>query len=133
MRISDWSSDVCASDLTSLGRRLGNDVIALFLDAGGRETPAPAPAGRGWPNAHAESVRWPHRRRRAKKHAGEHNRIHVRFDTTERRHAAHARRRRLAPARAHGAGQSAPTCTDPARKTPTPPAPGGQHENFPPP
>src|SRR3546814_7191624 len=40
------------------------------------------------------------------------SRIHVRFDTTERRHAAHARRRRLAPARAQGAGTGALTGID---------------------
>src|SRR3546814_89787 len=34
MRISDWSSDVCSSDLTQLVERMASEAVALLSDAG---------------------------------------------------------------------------------------------------
>src|SRR3546814_19031926 len=49
MRISDWSSDVCASDLAAPSSRTGRD--RLRRPASGRPSggvPSPAPADRYW-------------------------------------------------------------------------------------
>src|SRR3546814_10823210 len=68
MRISDWSSDVCSSDLTGLGRSgasLMGGEGGLFLEM--REAGAKAwfePAARVWHRIHAERLtkRWMLRR-----------------------------------------------------------------------
>src|SRR3546814_7984928 len=52
MRISDWSSDVCSSDLEGVGGGTGEERLRLLgaerpARPGGREDPAGAEAGQG--------------------------------------------------------------------------------------
>src|SRR3546814_13456540 len=48
MRISDWSSDVCSSDLTADRRRTSaNDRLCVCADSGGRVRPSRLPARGG--------------------------------------------------------------------------------------
>src|SRR3546814_14305937 len=42
MRISDWSSDVCSSDLRNVRRRPGREHVARLLHRGGRRGDRPS-------------------------------------------------------------------------------------------
>src|SRR3546814_18289783 len=116
MRISDWSSDVCSSDLVLLGRRHGLEYAALagpqqraaarHPDLPGRSLvgegpPALRPAGGGEP-AKRYPVLQPHARRHQPGAA----------DAEDASGAA------ASPARGHGSGEGPPRAPAAARTNP---------------
>src|SRR3546814_5074001 len=56
MRISDWSSDVCSSDLGWMHRAWGGEVKVFVDTAPLMEKPLSAAAGLGWQGRHTNLV-----------------------------------------------------------------------------